>query len=245
MGVVTTKADIQGKLANRGTTCMFMGYSVDHSNDVFCMLNAKTRRIINSRDVTWLGKSFKNWSSTHPQSEKDNIDDDLVDLIIKPVERSQVNNEIQPEIKESTKIKLYRQLKRLESSFNPEASKLIKNIEQRREIQLDQANFALFSASAYELEPTSFNDAWNHPDPKNPELWRIVFYKELGEMENKKVWEIIKTRKMFQMEEEQLNVSGFLISKETAYFELDWLLAVTVRFQELILMRVLPLSSMM
>jgi hypothetical protein len=33
MGVVTTKADIQGKLANRGTTCMFMGYSVDHSNE--------------------------------------------------------------------------------------------------------------------------------------------------------------------------------------------------------------------
>jgi hypothetical protein len=55
----------------------------------------------------------------------------------------------------------------------------------------DQANFALFSASASELEPTPFNDAWNHPDPKNHELWRITINKELGEMENKKVWEII------------------------------------------------------
>jgi hypothetical protein len=35
MGVVTTKADIQGKLTNCGTTCMFMGYSVDHSNGAF------------------------------------------------------------------------------------------------------------------------------------------------------------------------------------------------------------------
>jgi hypothetical protein len=58
-------------------------------------------------------------------------------------------------------------LKRLARSFNPEASKTIENIEQGREIQLDQANFALLSASASELEPTSFNDAWNHPDPEN------------------------------------------------------------------------------
>jgi hypothetical protein len=29
------KSDIQGKLTNRGTTCMFVGYSVYHSNDVY------------------------------------------------------------------------------------------------------------------------------------------------------------------------------------------------------------------
>jgi hypothetical protein len=68
--------------------------------------------------------------------------------------------------------------------------KNIENIEQGREIQSDQANFALFSASASELEPTSFNDAWNHPDPENRELW-IIINKELGEMEDKKVCEII------------------------------------------------------
>jgi hypothetical protein len=110
MGVMTTNANIQGKLANRGTTCMLMGYSVDHSNDVFHMLNPKTRRIINLSDVIWLGKSLKIWSITDPQGEKDDIDDDLSDLILKPIERSQVNNEIPPEIKERTKIKLYRQL---------------------------------------------------------------------------------------------------------------------------------------
>jgi Reverse transcriptase (RNA-dependent DNA polymerase) len=139
-----------------------------------------------------LGKSFKLWSSTNPQSESNDIDDDVGDLILKPIEKSQVNNEVQPETQERTNIKLYRQLKRLESSFNPEASEIIKSIEQRREIQLeDQANFALFSASASELEPTLFNEAWNHPDPKNCEMWRVAIIKELGEMENKKVWEII------------------------------------------------------
>jgi hypothetical protein len=33
IGVVTTKANIQSKLKNRGTPCMFVGYSVHHAND--------------------------------------------------------------------------------------------------------------------------------------------------------------------------------------------------------------------
>jgi Reverse transcriptase (RNA-dependent DNA polymerase) len=52
----------------------------------------------------------------------------------------------------------------------------------------------LFRALASELDPTSFNDAWNHTDPKNRELWEIAMNKELGEMENKKVWEIINKK---------------------------------------------------
>jgi hypothetical protein len=35
IGVVTTKNDIQGKLQNCGTFCMFIGYSIDHANDVY------------------------------------------------------------------------------------------------------------------------------------------------------------------------------------------------------------------
>jgi hypothetical protein len=34
IGVVTTKKDIQGKLTNRGTPYMFMGYSINHAHDV-------------------------------------------------------------------------------------------------------------------------------------------------------------------------------------------------------------------
>jgi len=69
MGVVTTKSDIQGKLKNRGTTCMFMGYSVDHSNDVYRMLNLETKSIIHSRDIVWLGKSFTEWFSSKSTSK--------------------------------------------------------------------------------------------------------------------------------------------------------------------------------
>jgi hypothetical protein len=49
--VVTTKNNIQGKLRNRGTVCMFVGYSVDHAHNINCMLNSETNRVINSRDI--------------------------------------------------------------------------------------------------------------------------------------------------------------------------------------------------
>jgi hypothetical protein len=39
VGLVTTKDKIQAKLTNRGTTCMFVGYTEHHSRDVYKMLN--------------------------------------------------------------------------------------------------------------------------------------------------------------------------------------------------------------
>jgi hypothetical protein len=59
IGVVTTKKDIQGKLTNRGTTCMFMGYSINHAHDVCRMLNIEKKKIINSRDIVWMNKVYK------------------------------------------------------------------------------------------------------------------------------------------------------------------------------------------
>jgi hypothetical protein len=35
IGVVTTENDIQGKLSNRGISCMFMGYSINRAHDVY------------------------------------------------------------------------------------------------------------------------------------------------------------------------------------------------------------------
>jgi hypothetical protein len=58
MCVITTKDKMQSKLAVKGTTCMFVGYGVDHASDDYRYLNPNTERIIKSRDVIWLGKSF-------------------------------------------------------------------------------------------------------------------------------------------------------------------------------------------
>ena len=69
VGLVTTKNKIQGKLRNRGTVCMFVGYSVDHAHDVYRMLNLETNRIINSRDIKWLKLYHKDWINKNNQVE--------------------------------------------------------------------------------------------------------------------------------------------------------------------------------
>jgi hypothetical protein len=49
-----TKNDIQGKLTNRGTPCIFMGYSINHAHDVYRMLIMDTKKFINSQDIVWI-----------------------------------------------------------------------------------------------------------------------------------------------------------------------------------------------
>jgi hypothetical protein len=56
---------------------MFMGYSINHAHDVYRMLNIKTNKIINSRDIVWMNKVYKDWKDQKDKkkSEVDNEDD--------------------------------------------------------------------------------------------------------------------------------------------------------------------------
>jgi hypothetical protein len=72
---------------------------------------------------------------------------------------------------ELKKKKIYREMRLLESSFNPEASTMLQNNEQRREILLEQANVAFFSRIVIDEEPSSFDGAWNHDYPKARGKW--------------------------------------------------------------------------
>ena len=59
---------------------MFVGYSVNHANDVYCMLNLAAKGIINTRDVIWLGKYHKDWIvKKFPINERVNDDEDKLD----------------------------------------------------------------------------------------------------------------------------------------------------------------------
>jgi hypothetical protein len=76
IGVVITKDDIQGKLKNRGTFCMYVGNSVDHANDVYCMLNLDTKGIVHSRDIKWLNLYHNDWIAKKPPVVDHVVDDD-------------------------------------------------------------------------------------------------------------------------------------------------------------------------
>jgi hypothetical protein len=43
-----------------------------------------------------------------------------------------------------------------------------------------------------QVEPTTFDQAWNHADPKDRDNWRITIKKVFIDMESKKILEIIK-----------------------------------------------------
>jgi hypothetical protein len=160
IGFVTTKNDIQGKLSNRGTPCMFMGYSIKHAHDVYRMSNIETKKIINSRDIIWMNKVYKDWKD-QKDKKKNEVDDE--DDVVEP--KIQAANKTQKEVQEEKvldkqeRAKVYRNLRQLESSFNPEAAKIVERIEQGREILLDHANFAFFGVGTVEKEPTIFEEA--------------------------------------------------------------------------------------
>ena len=75
-GVVTKNPGptIKSKLDDRGIECMFLGYAKGHAGDVYRMLNLKTRKVIISRDVQWMGAG-KNETKAVRFNEDDDDDD--------------------------------------------------------------------------------------------------------------------------------------------------------------------------
>jgi hypothetical protein len=124
------------------------------------------------------------------------VEDDEDDAIESRIQATSEDlEEVQEEkaIDEQKRAKVYRNLRQLESSFNPEASRIVERIEQGREILLDHAHFAFFGGGVVEQkEPATFDEAWNHDDPRSREKWREAINKEFEEMKKKEVWEIMK-----------------------------------------------------
>ena len=48
----------RAKLANRGTPGIWVGYAENHPTSIYCIFYHKTKRIILTRDVTFLNKSY-------------------------------------------------------------------------------------------------------------------------------------------------------------------------------------------
>jgi hypothetical protein len=109
IGVVNTKDTIQGKLKNKGTPCMFVGFSEHHAYDVYRMLNLETEMIIKSRDSIWLSQVHKEWILNKPNNQPNYDDNDGVEVMIQSVNTSQNAPEEVKDRDELKRIKLYKQ----------------------------------------------------------------------------------------------------------------------------------------
>ena len=53
--------NIKAKLKDRGVPMMYLGRAVNHSADTYRLMNLESKKIINSRDATWLNKVYGEW----------------------------------------------------------------------------------------------------------------------------------------------------------------------------------------
>jgi hypothetical protein len=144
VGVVTTKERIQAKLSNQGTTCTFIGNSENHSKDVYRMLNLTTNSKINSQDIICLNKTYREWKDN--KATISNVKDDTIELptgVDKIKLTENATKETEDESNKSDK-KVFRAMRKLESWFNPEATKAVENYNHGREMTLDQVDLAFF-----------------------------------------------------------------------------------------------------
>ena len=70
MAAISSNKVGRTKLDQRGHISMFLGYSLDHPADTYQFINLSTKRIIHSRDVKWLDKT---WGQNYKVPTKDEV----------------------------------------------------------------------------------------------------------------------------------------------------------------------------
>ena len=223
MCVIAKREKIQGKLKNKGKLCVFVGYADGHAADVFKFYDADTKSIIQSRDVTWLGKSYGEYYTNSPKIVQEVDEDDDFD------EYPIVTNDETEEAEEAEE---------------DEDAEVLPNLEDRKRVtwfddeltedELEEKNQSIDDGSSVESDesveervnrfthtrsvletldeigdmvfftndldgvkiPENFDEAWNHPVPAERKGWRKSTAKEVQDMVDRNVWQVIKTREV-------------------------------------------------
>ena len=217
MVVVTQKNKIQGKLKNPGKIGIFIGYAKNHPSDTYRILNLESHKVITSRDVRKLGKTYGKWKLQKLQEEDFSDEDELKN---EEDDKEEVHGEKVEADKPTLTSRGLNELRRLADHYNPKATQIVEEhvnqqarlnqtfeeLEAGREIVNLAQDFMFFAkenllepsltqegiqdqdqASKNEV-PTTFDEAWNNRDPKKQEKWREAINKEFSEMSKKKVW---------------------------------------------------------
>jgi hypothetical protein len=70
------------KLDNRGKPALYLGHADSHASDCFQFLNLETNRVIVSRDVTWLNKTYATFKGIDGMFVVNEEDSEPVDVIV-------------------------------------------------------------------------------------------------------------------------------------------------------------------
>ncbi|MFM8622083.1 MAG: reverse transcriptase domain-containing protein, partial [Holophagaceae bacterium] len=196
IGIVTKNpgGTIKAKLEDRGERCMFLGYAANHAPNVYRMWNIRTNKVWITRDIKWANKMPDN----APKQGDDDGDDDDPSIntvgpnpnpvpVVQPVAApaQPVAAPTQPAIVTPMVTRaaprLSRELKALQNFNEPG----------RLELEGQDNHFCFFvpdTSSEEPYEPTTFEEAWNHPDPTERHFWREAIRLEFRQMIKNKVW---------------------------------------------------------
>jgi len=96
---------IQGKLKDRGIPMMYLGRALNHSADTHRFMNLETKKIINSRDATWINKVYGQWKNLDLPTSPEQVSMIPVDLdAAKPIKQAE-EAEPEPPVKTDPAIK--------------------------------------------------------------------------------------------------------------------------------------------
>jgi len=215
-GVVKLKSPHLPKIYNRGKTCMFIGYSLNHAGDTYRMWDPDSKRVHLSRDIVWLNKMFfkklTGWITTDTEVTKNlntkHIDEveDEVEIVFEDDSQEDIEEDSHEEIKVDDNIIDFNEgLKhttrsgrnvRLPARFREEMENLLyeENSDYAREKTNDEmiligAGIGEGILHTGELHVMKFKDAMESPDR---DKWKLAIKEEHERMVKNNVWTPVK-----------------------------------------------------
>ena len=204
-----TGEQIKAKLNDRGTTCIFVRYAKKHAGNVYRMLNVKTNAVIVTRDVYWTNKMW------YEQEGSPRVKVEYVETKTEEKENEAPEIETQQNEQEDSDSEESQNLEGTgsvsEEDDSPLSDTYWKNLGRNtpREIkglrtynnlglmeQEEQAAHFCFLVNKLETKyseeekmiPTTFREAWDHPNPYKCAKWRDAIKLEFSQMIKNNVW---------------------------------------------------------
>ena len=256
VGIVPLKTgeQIKAKLNDRGMVCIFLGYAKKHAGNVYRMLNVKTNSVIVTRDVYWTNKMW------YDQEGSPRVKVEYVETKTEEEEKEVPEIEAQQDEQEDSDEEGSENSEGTGSVSNTDDSPLSdsywKNLGRKtpREIKglrtynnpglmEQEERVAHFCFLVNKLEtkyseeekmvPTTFREAWDHPNPYKRAKWREAIKLEFSQMIKNNVW---RKNGIDELPGDRIGIGTKWIftEKRMEFSEQGWLLRVMTKLQALI-----------
>ena len=172
---IARSSNLKEKIANKGDKCIFIGYEDEHPGNTYRVLDLRTKTVMISRDVRWLGKTYgelfknkivKKFMDTDLGSSEEESEDEII-LKIRKGNEEEVPEPKQKVIPTSS---IITRSKALMDAVEDDSSSS----------ESEEGGFIMEEPPG---DPTNFDKAWNNPSEVKRMKWREAVMKEIQSMD--------------------------------------------------------------